>query len=139
MWHLTRDTPPRALSTGRLVEYNGRVGTPSEIKELMAQEQSALLQAAPPTQPDWQQDLDAIRDLAAAEVQRERAKGGVVGGVRDAAAALSAGRRAGLASLAPHVAAADASLSAEAEPASLAYAADAEPGDGDAAAWRAHF
>jgi DNA replication and repair protein RecF len=57
----------------------------------------------------------------------------------DAAAALSAGRRAGLTSLAPHVAAAYATLSAEAEPASLAYAADAEPGDGDPSAWRTHF
>jgi len=57
----------------------------------------------------------------------------------EAAAALAAARRAGLAALAPVVAAAYATLSADAEPATLAYAADAEPGDGGGAAWRAHF
>lgn len=57
----------------------------------------------------------------------------------EAAAALSAARRDGVDTLAPHVAAAYATISADAEPASLAYEADARPGEGDAAAWRAFF
>ena len=57
----------------------------------------------------------------------------------EAAAALVAARRAGVATLAPHVAAAYATLSADAEPATLAYEADTAPEAGDASAWRAHF
>ena len=57
----------------------------------------------------------------------------------EAAAALVVARRAGVDTLAPHVAAAYAAISADAEPATLAYEADTSPGEGDAAAWRAHF
>jgi DNA replication and repair protein RecF len=57
----------------------------------------------------------------------------------EAAAALVAARRAGVATLAPHVAAAYSALSADAEPATLAYEADTAPEAGDAGAWRAHF
>lgn len=54
-----------------------------------------------------------------------------------AAAELVAARRAGVATLAPHLAAAYATLSADAEPATLAYDTDTDAGDAEA--WRAHF
>ncbi len=56
-----------------------------------------------------------------------------------AAAALVAARRRGVAALAPHVAAGYAQISSEAESAGITYAEDTAPGDGDAAAWHAHF
>jgi DNA replication and repair protein RecF len=56
-----------------------------------------------------------------------------------AAAALVAARRRGVAALAPHVAAGYAQISAGAETADITYAEDSAPGDGDAAAWHAHF